>query len=81
MRDEKIDYERAHEICSRMEFDLRKAATRNSFPGLSRRKLAKADLPKLTRPEFFEYVRRHYARNFAGRAAAAISDWASQLVP
>jgi hypothetical protein len=73
MRDEKLDYDRAHECCSEMEFDLRKAQTRSSFPELSRRRFRKSDLPKLTRPEFFDYVQRHYQHSFLRRARAIVS--------
>ena len=44
------------------------------------RKPMKTDLLALTGPEFFEYVRRHYARGLIGRTAAAISDAVSELV-
>lgn len=81
MRDEGLDYDRAHEICSRAEYDLRKPDTRKEFPGFTRHKPTKADLPELTAPEFFEYVKRHYARGPLGRAAAAVADAARQLLP
>jgi hypothetical protein len=60
MRDRGIAYDKAHEICSEIEFHLRKARHRKVFPYLSRRKLTKKDLPKLTLPDFFEYVRERY---------------------
>ena len=59
---------------------LRKQDSRKEFPGFGRHKLTKADLPNLTKPEFFEYVRRHYARGRIGRAAAAVTDAARKLV-
>jgi hypothetical protein len=62
MRDEEIDYDTAHNICSRVEFDLRKrkGATPLLVPG--RRKLSKKDLPKLVSDEVFQYVLRNYVR-------------------
>jgi hypothetical protein len=62
MRDEGLDYDTAHEICSRVEFDLRKArgATPLLVPG--RGKLHKKDLPRLTDDEVFQYVLRNHVR-------------------
>src|ERR1700684_128920 len=70
MRDSGLDYDRAHEICAEMEFALREAARRTAFPGLSRRRLMKADLRSFTRSEFFDYVHANYARSFTRRARA-----------
>lgn len=74
MRDEGLDYARAHEISSRVEFDLRKQDTRRRVPGFGRAKPTREDLPRLTEPEYFEYVKRHYLRGPLGRAAAAVAD-------
>lgn len=62
MRDEGLDYDPAHEICSKFEFELRKA--KGATPLLTRghRKLTKADLPRLTSEEVFAYVVRTYVR-------------------
>jgi hypothetical protein len=62
MRDEGLDYDTAHGICSRVEFDLRKA--RGATPQLvsGARKLHEKDLPRLTNDEVFEYVLRTYVR-------------------
>ncbi len=73
MRDEGFEYNEAHELCSRVEFDLRKADSRKEFPGFSRRRPTRADLPKLTAPEYFEFVKRNYVRGPVRRAAAAIA--------
>jgi hypothetical protein len=60
MRDKGIDYDRAHEICSRIDFDLRKrkGATPLLVPG--RRKLTKKDLPRLTRDDVFAFGLKTY---------------------
>lgn len=62
MRDEGLEYNQAHAVCSKVEFDLRKAkgATPLLVPG--RRKLNKQDLPRLAREEVFEYVLRTHLR-------------------
>ena len=51
-----LDYDPAHEICSKFEFELRK--TRGATPLLTygHRKLTKTDLPRLTSDELFAYV-------------------------
>lgn len=61
MRDEKIDYDRAHEICSKVEFDLRKRRGASSLLS-GRRKLHKADLVQLTSDELFQFVLKRYVR-------------------
>jgi hypothetical protein len=73
MRDEAMEYDKAHECCSEMEFDLRKSKERGSFPGLSRRRFGKLELKLLTRPEFFEYVKRHYEHSFVRRAQSLVA--------
>jgi hypothetical protein len=62
MRDEGLDYDTAHAICSKVEFDLRKA--RGATPLLTggHRKLHKKDLPRLVSDEVFQYVLRNYVR-------------------
>jgi hypothetical protein len=62
MRDEGLDYDTAHAIASRVEFDLRK--TRGGTPLLvsGRRKLTKKDLPRPTSDEVFQYVLRSYVQ-------------------
>ena len=67
MRDDGMEYDKAHECCSEMEFDLRKADERKQFPGLSRQRFRKSDLSKLTRPEFFEFVQRKYEHGYLRR--------------
>ena len=65
MRDEGIDYDRAHEICSRIEFDLRKGrglARKTSLLTSRRQKLHKNHLVRLTRDDVFQYVLRSYVR-------------------
>ncbi|HEX5271746.1 MAG TPA: hypothetical protein VFW33_14710, partial [Gemmataceae bacterium] len=60
MRDEGLDYDTAHEICSKVEFDLRKRKGATPLLVRGRRKLAKPDLPRLTDDEVFEHVKRTY---------------------
>jgi hypothetical protein len=60
MRDAKLDYDTAHEICSKVEFKLRKNEPIKLFLAPGRRKMTKADLPRLTSEDFFEYVVKHY---------------------
>jgi hypothetical protein len=62
MRDEGIDYDTAHNICSRVEFDLRKGRGVAPLLVSGRRRLHKADLVRLVREEVFEYVMRTYVR-------------------
>ena len=62
MRDEGMEYDPAHEVASRMEFDLRKPITRQKFPGFTTDPPTKADLPAVTTPEYYEYVLKHYVR-------------------
>ncbi|HET6882082.1 MAG TPA: hypothetical protein VFI31_18090 [Pirellulales bacterium] len=60
MRDCDFDYDRAHDICSKVEFDLRWRQPIEEILGSRRHKLGKADVPKLTSPEFFRYVLKKY---------------------
>jgi hypothetical protein len=62
MRDEELDYDPAHEICSKVEFNLRKCKGATPLLVRGRRKLAKPDLPRLTDDEVFDYVKRTYVR-------------------
>jgi hypothetical protein len=62
MRDAKIDYDTAHEICSAVEFQLRKNDKVKMFLAPGRRKIHKRDLPKLAGEEFFQYVVNHHVK-------------------
>jgi hypothetical protein len=62
MRDEGIDYDTAHAICSKVEFDLRKARGATPLLTTGGRKLHKKDLPRLVSDEVFQYVLRTYVR-------------------
>jgi hypothetical protein len=62
MRDEGLDYETAHDICSRVEFDLRKGREAAPLLVRGRRKLAKRDLFRLTADDVFAYVLQQYVR-------------------
>jgi hypothetical protein len=63
MRDAHLGYDRAHEVCSAMEFDLRKNGEVKQYVCRGRRKLHKKDLPNLTSNELFEFVRERYAKS------------------
>ncbi len=62
MRDKGVEYDPAHEICSKVEFKLRRgAAVKEVFvPG--GRPFGKADLPRLTSHRYFDYVVNRYVR-------------------
>lgn len=60
MRDEELDYDKAHNICSKVEFDLRKRKGAAPLLVRGRRKLIKGDLPRLTDDDVFEFVLRNY---------------------
>jgi hypothetical protein len=62
MRDEGIDYDTAHAICSKVEFDLRKARGATPLLTSRHRKLHKKDLPRLVSDEVFQYVLRNYVK-------------------
>ena len=64
MRDQGIDYNTAHAICSRLEFDLRKGKglLKTPYLGSEQRKLMKKDLVRLTSDEVFRFVLRHYVK-------------------
>jgi hypothetical protein len=62
MRDEGLDYDTAHEICSRVEFDLRKDQGPHPLLVHGRRKLAKRDLAQLTNDKVLAYVMRKYVK-------------------
>lgn len=63
MRDEGLDYDTAHQICSKVEYNLRKGEGAAFLLLTGRRKLSKADLPRLTDEEVFRYVIRTYVRS------------------
>jgi hypothetical protein len=62
MRDEGIDYDHAHDVCSRMEFSMRKGKGVNPLLVPGRRRFAKRELPKLARDEVLQYVLKTYVR-------------------
>ena len=62
MRDCEFGYDEAHAICSKVEFDLRWRRPVEGFLASRRRRLAKADVPKLTSPDFFQCVLKTYVR-------------------
>jgi hypothetical protein len=62
MCDAGLGYDHAHEICSTVEFDLRKNAPVKRFLAARRRKIHKTDLPRLTSDELFDHVVKHYVK-------------------
>lgn len=62
MRDEGLDYDGAHNICSKMEFDLRKRQGAHSILVPGRRRYSKRDVPRLTSAEFFAYALKTYVK-------------------
>ena len=61
MRDEKLDYDTAHDICSRVEFHLRKNQHVKLFLARAE-KFRKKDLPKLASDELLQYVVQHHVK-------------------
>ena len=62
MRDEKIDYDTAHDICSKVEFKLRKGEGAAHLLVTKRHRLTKPDLSRLTSEVVFQYVVRTYVQ-------------------
>jgi hypothetical protein len=58
MRDGGLDYDHAHEIASKIEFELRREDS--TLPLAPGRSFRKSDFPKLAAPEVFEFVRKKY---------------------
>lgn len=71
MRDCDFEYDEAHAICSKVEFDLRWRRPVEGFLASQRRRLAKADVPKLTSPDFFQCVLKTYVRARESRRRTA----------
>jgi hypothetical protein len=62
MRDAGLEYDPAHEVCSTVEFDLRKNERVKLFLAPGRRKVHQKDLVNLTAQELFDYVRKNYVK-------------------
>jgi len=62
MRDRGLQYDKAHEICSQVEFDLRKGRGAKSLLSASRREMQKHDLPGITEEDVFEYILSAYVQ-------------------
>ena len=60
MRDGGLGYDEAHEIASRIEFDLRREES--DLPVATGRRFRKSDVPALAAPEVYEFVRERYLR-------------------
>src|SRR5947209_6270859 len=64
MHDAGLDYDQAHEICSKVEYKLREGKRQLDFLN-SGPKLTKSDLPRLAKAELYEYVVRQYLHKSA----------------
>jgi len=62
MRDAKMEYDAAHEICSKVEFNLRKCKGAHQLLVRGHCRFTKKYVPRLTREEVFDYVRKTYLR-------------------
>jgi hypothetical protein len=62
MHDAGLDYDTAHEICSKVEYNLREGKRPLDRLTTGHRKLSKTDLPRLAKDEVFEYVVNHYVK-------------------
>jgi len=62
MRDAQLDYDTAHNICSRVEFNVRKGGGVAPLLVSGNRKLHKNDLPHLTDDDVYAYVLQHHVR-------------------
>jgi hypothetical protein len=62
MRDAGLEYDHAHEVCSAVEFDLRKNEPVKVFLAPGRRKLHKRDLVRLPSQDLFLHVLTHYVK-------------------
>lgn len=60
MRDDGLGYDRAHEIASCLEYDLRKATGLTPLVTGGRRKVGKAELARLTEDEVYRFVNENY---------------------
>jgi hypothetical protein len=58
MRDEGLEYDSAHEACSRFEFELRERAGAPPLLVRGGRKFGKGDMPRLAEDAVFDYVQR-----------------------
>jgi hypothetical protein len=65
MRDHGVEYDHAHEICSKVEFHLRKGKGIKPILGSGPRGLKKRDLVKLPKDEVLEHVVNKYLRRKA----------------
>ena len=62
MRDKGLNYDTAHKICAKVEFDLREGREVLAIAGVRGQNLRKPALSELTRNELFDYVTKHYCR-------------------
>jgi hypothetical protein len=62
MRDEGLAYERAHGICSEVEFEIREGDKIKRLLAPQSGRVTPHDLPQLTSPEVFQYVLKHHVK-------------------
>src|SRR5262249_42971594 len=62
MRDAGLDYDRAHEVCSAVEFRLRQGDKVKQFLAAGGRELARGALPGLASQDLFEFVLEHFVK-------------------
>ena len=58
MHDGRLGYDHAHEIASRIEFQLR--CEESDLPVATGRRIRRADIPNLAEPEVYDHLREHY---------------------
>jgi hypothetical protein len=63
MRDAGMKYDPAHEVCSKVEFDLRKGAEVKRFVAPGRQKVGIPNLARLTSQELFAFVIKKYVKS------------------
>ncbi len=62
MRDEKLEYDKAHEVCAHVEFELRRNQGIRCFLSSRGKSLQKADLVNLPSTDLFQYILKNYLR-------------------
>jgi hypothetical protein len=59
LRDTGLKYDPGHAMCAKVEYRYREGANGRAFQCAGMGRLIKANLPKLTSPDFFQYVLKH----------------------
>lgn len=74
MRDASLDCDRAHEVCSTVEFVLRMNGPVKLFRAPGQRKIRKTDLPRLTSQELFEHFLKHHVKVDGGAVRRPVGE-------